>query len=120
MFLIGAGMAYVFLPMRAAAFATISSATTGRATALFSAQQQLGGALGVAVLSSVLAFVGTTSQNTAGVQPNLNAYYAAFIVAAVLALLGACIALTIPDKEAAITMLAKKEASKPEVSLSEV
>ena len=38
MFLTGAGMACSFLPVQTAAFATISSASTGRASALFNAQ----------------------------------------------------------------------------------
>ncbi|HET9919573.1 MAG TPA: MDR family MFS transporter, partial [Ktedonobacteraceae bacterium] len=60
MFLVGAGMAYSFLPSQTAAFATISSADTGRASSLYNAQRQLGSAVGVAVLSSVLSAVGTT------------------------------------------------------------
>ena len=105
MFLIGAGMAYSFLPVQAAAFATISSSSTGRASALFSAQRQLGAALGVAVLGSVLSIVGPTYPSPTGaVQPNLAAYHAAFLAAAGLALVGACIALAIHDEDAASTM----------------
>ena len=98
-------MAYSFLPVQAAAFATISSSSTGRASALFSAQRQLGAALGVAVLGSVLSMVGTTYLSPTGaVQPNLAAYLAAFLAAAGLALIGACIALAIHDEDAASTM----------------
>src|SRR5436305_10579128 len=76
MFLIGAGMAYAFLPLRAAAFATISSASTGRASAFYSAQTQLGAAIGVAVLGSVLSDIGpTTLSATGAVEPNLMAYH---------------------------------------------
>lgn len=108
MFLIGAGMAYAFLSLRTAGFATISSASTGRASAFFSAQNQLGSALGVAILSTVLSIVGTTSISVTGaIQPNLAAYHAAFLTAAVLALIAACIALTISDRDAAVTMIRK-------------
>lgn len=104
-FLTGAGMAYAFLPLQAAAFATISKAATGRASALYSAQRQLGAALGVALLSSVLAFVGTTLPDAHGtMQPNLAAYHTAFLVAAALALIAACIAFTVHDQDAASTM----------------
>jgi hypothetical protein len=41
------------------------------------------------------------------VQPNLAAYHAAFLAAAVLALIGACKALTISDRDAAATMKRK-------------
>jgi EmrB/QacA subfamily drug resistance transporter len=109
MFLIGAGMAYSMVSSQAAAFATISSASTGQASALSSAQRQLGSALGVAVLSSVLGIVGPTQLNAAGVVvPNVTAYHAAFFAAAALALIAAGIALTIHDRDAAPTMKRRK------------
>lgn len=108
MFLIGAGMAYAFLPLRAAAFATISSTSTGRASAFYSAQTQLGAALGVAILGSVLSIIGTTTLSATGsVEPNLFAYHAAFLAASVLTLIAACIALAVSDKDAAVTMRRK-------------
>ena len=101
-------MAYAFLPLRAAAFATISSASTGRASAFYSAQTQLGAALGVAILGSVLSIIGPTTLSANGtVEPNLLAYHAAFLAAAVLALIAACIALTVSDRDAAVTMRRK-------------
>ena len=115
MFLIGAGMAYAFLPLRAAAFATISSSSTGRASAFYSAQTQLGAALGVAILGSVLSYYGTTTSGAGGaVEPNLTAYHAAFLAAAVLAFIAACIALTVSDKDAAVTMRRKSSTVEPE------
>jgi len=112
MFFIGAGMAYAFLPLRAAAFATISSASTGRASAFYSSQTMLGAAIGVAVLGSVLSIIGPTTLSATGtIQPNLAAYHATFLAAAVLALIAACIALTISDRDAAITMRRRGDAS---------
>src|SRR3989440_4929658 len=58
MLLTGAGMAYAFVPGQTAAFATISSAKTGRASALSNAMRQLGSAFGVAVLAEELTVVG--------------------------------------------------------------
>ena len=55
MFLIGASMAFMFLPNQAASMATISRAQTGRATTIFNVQRQLGAAVGVAALSTVLS-----------------------------------------------------------------
>lgn len=105
MFLMGAGMAYSFLPVQTAAFATISPTSTGRASALYSAQMQVGAAFGVAVLSSVISAVGPTPLSASGsIQPHLLAYHAAFLAAAVLALMGACIALAVSDRDAASTM----------------
>ena len=106
MFLTGAGMAYSFLPVQAAAFATISSSATGRASALYNAQRQLGAAFGVAILSSVLNAVGPFKAGANGtLVPNITAYHAAFLAAAALALIGSIIALTVIDKDAESTMI---------------
>ena len=108
MFLTGAGMAYAFIAVQAAAFATISSAETGQASALFNAQWQTGASLGVALLSTVISAVGMTQLTAGGaVVPNLTAYHAAFIAAAVLALTAASIGLTVRDSDAAATMRRK-------------
>lgn len=104
MFLIGAGMAYAFIPVQAAAFATISPAATGRASALNNVQRQLGFALGVAILGTVISIIGPVTVSARGVQPNLNAYHAAFVTAALLALAASGIALYIRDHDAASTM----------------
>lgn len=121
MFLMGAGMAYSFLPVQAAAFATISSSETGRASALFNAQRQLGAALGVAILGSVLSIVGPVKPNAAGMLvPNLTAYHAAFLAAAALALIGAAFALAVHDKDAASTMRRLPKQSKEDVPAKSV
>jgi EmrB/QacA subfamily drug resistance transporter len=115
MFFIGAGMAYSFLPVQAAAFATISGAATGRASAIYNAQRQLGAALGVAIIGSVLSFVGPVYRTSTGtVLPNLTAYHVAFLASAALALIGACIALTVHDRDAAATMRRIVKKSKQE------
>lgn len=100
MFLLGFGIAYVFLPNQAASLATITSAQTGRASTLFTVQRQLGGALGIALVSTVLTLVGTGSSNG----DVLPAYRVAFLTAALLASIGAACALKVPDRDAAITM----------------
>ncbi|MGB3328445.1 MAG: hypothetical protein WBA46_05780, partial [Thermomicrobiales bacterium] len=66
-------------------------------------QRQLGGAIGVAVLSSVL----TISAAASGVDVGLDAdaYRVAFLVGAVLALVGAGMAQKIPDADAEVTMV---------------
>lgn len=105
MFFLGAGMACNFVPMQAAAFASIPSSATGRASTLYNALRQLGAAFGVAVLSTTLAAVGPTEVDVAGaVRPNLDAYQAAFLAAASLALAASTTALFIRDTDAAATM----------------
>jgi hypothetical protein len=51
-------MAQVFVPVQAASFATISPADTGRASTLYNASRQLGGAIGVALLTTTIVIVG--------------------------------------------------------------
>src|SRR5215204_4611484 len=96
MFVLGAGMAYVFLPNQAASLATISRSDTGRATTIANVQRQVGAAVGVASLGSVLAAVGAIGRDATG----FMAYRVAFLVAAGLALVGAVSALRVPDDEA--------------------
>lgn len=108
MFFVGVGMAFVFLPNQAASLATISRKDTGGASMLFSVQRQLGSAMGVALLSTVLSTVGVFRATADGGQePNLAAYHAAFFVAAGLSLMGAIMALLVPDEDAAATMRRK-------------
>jgi EmrB/QacA subfamily drug resistance transporter len=100
MFLLGIGVAYVFLPNQTASMATISSEQTGRASTLYTVQRQLGAAVGIAILSTILA--ARSSGVDAGT--DADAYRLAFIAASGLALLGAIAALFVPDRDAAPTM----------------
>ena len=52
MFCLGVAMGQVFVPAQAAAFATITPEATGRASTMFNVVRQLGGAVGVAVLTT--------------------------------------------------------------------
>jgi EmrB/QacA subfamily drug resistance transporter len=102
---LGFSMANVFLPAQTAAFATISPAETGQASSLFNATRQTAGALGVAVLGTILVSVGITHRTAAGgVEPNLLAYHLAFFTAAGLTVIGAVFALRVHDGDAASTM----------------
>jgi len=98
-------MGQVFVPAQAAAFATISQEATGRASTMFNVIRQLGSAVGVAVFTTAIVAVGATRIVAGRVAPNLAAYHAAFLVAAALAAVGAVVALTIHDADAASTMV---------------
>jgi MFS family permease len=104
MLLLGVAMAHVFAPSQAAAFATITSAATGRASTLFNASRQLGSAVGIATLTTVIATIGTTHQIAGHLTPQLSAYHWAFVTAAAVALLATALAFTMDDKAAAPTM----------------
>jgi EmrB/QacA subfamily drug resistance transporter len=108
MLTMGISMAQVIVSSQAASFATISLADTGNASSLFNSQRQLGSALGVAMVTTVLAAVGTTHVVDGHSVANLAAYHAAFLVAAAVALTGSAVALTINDADAAATMVRRR------------
>ena len=107
MFVRGLSMAFAFVPLQAATYASIAKSDTGRASAIFSTQRQASAAIGVAILSTLLL---TRLHNLSG--PNgptpgirLAAFHAAFAGSIVISLLGAIYALAfIRDVDAAPTM----------------
>jgi EmrB/QacA subfamily drug resistance transporter len=105
MFFLGLSIAHVFTPIQAAAFATVSLPSTGRASTLFNTSRQLGSAIGVAILTTVISAVGVMHRVHGHAQPNLTAFHWAFVVAAGLALVAAGFAITIVDADAAPTMV---------------
>ncbi len=104
LFMMGLFLAQVFVPVQAAAFATTSPAATGRASTMFNAMRQLGGAIGVAAFTSVIVAVGATRHVSGHVVANLASYHAALVVAALVALGAALVALKIRDADAAATI----------------
>ncbi len=104
MFCLGLGMGQVFVPTQAAAFATISPAATGKASTLFNALRQLGGAVGVAVLTTAIVATGPVVQRHGHLVPHFLAYRVAFLLAAVFSLAATVGSLAIVDSEAARTM----------------
>jgi EmrB/QacA subfamily drug resistance transporter len=102
---LGLGVACVFIPAQAFSMATITSAQTGRASSIFNAGKQLGGAVGVALLTTVLAVAGPAGHAVGHAATSLAAYHDAFLAAAAVALLALAAALTIRDADAAATMV---------------
>jgi EmrB/QacA subfamily drug resistance transporter len=82
--LVGVGLGFSFVPVSIAALAGVSGKEAGLASGLINTSQQIGGALGLAILTTVST---TRSENLtpAGQQPSLDAlvdgYSAAFWVA---------------------------------------
>lgn len=119
MFVLGYAMAHCFVPAQAAAFARISPADMGRGSTLFNALRQLGGAVGVAALTSVLTAtgVGETLAHGSGTG-DLHPYHAAFLVAGIIAVAAAAICLTIHDEDAESTRVRRpRRAAAPEPAL---
>jgi EmrB/QacA subfamily drug resistance transporter len=104
MFTLGLAMGQVFVPTQAAAFATISSEATGRASTMFNTVRQLGGAVGVALLTTVIVLIGATHRVAGHEVANLTSYRITFLVAAAICLLAVGSSLSIHDSDAAATI----------------
>jgi EmrB/QacA subfamily drug resistance transporter len=104
MVFVGLAQAHVFVPAQAASFATITPAATGRAASMFNAGRQLGGAVGVAMLSTIISAVGVNHVVHGVSRPNAAAYHWAFLAAALVALAAVAFTGWVDDKAAAPTM----------------
>ena len=111
MFALGLAMGQVFVPLQAAAFATITPAATGKASTMFNALRQLGGAVGVAILTTFIVLVGPVHVVAGHPVANLTAYRVAFLIGAAFALLAIPCALTIRDSDAARTIPPRRRRS---------
>jgi EmrB/QacA subfamily drug resistance transporter len=118
LFLMGLGMGQVFVPAQAISFATISPSDTGRASTLYNAMRQLGGAIGVSVLTTVLVLIGATHHVSGHVVANFTGYRVTFLVAAALCLGGVPWSLVIRDADAAHTIPARRTKSATAVAPS--
>ena len=114
MFVRGFFLAMSFIPLQAASYARISPADTGRASAIYSTQRQLGNATGVAVVSTVLlsaipsAFPRGFRQIPADqIGGFTNAFRIAIGVTIGFILLAAALSTRIHDSDAAATMRRK-------------
>jgi EmrB/QacA subfamily drug resistance transporter len=102
---LGVGVSFAFIPSQAASMATITRAQTGRASSIFNAGKQLGGAVGVALLTTVLAVAGPGQDETGRVTAGLSAYHDGFLAAAAVAAAAVAVALSVRDADAAATMV---------------
>lgn len=105
MFFLGLVMAHVFVTTQAVAFATVEPRQTGQASTLFNALRQVGGAVGVALLTTAMV---AADDGTSGTGTPMISYHLAFAVAAGLALLALLFAQLIRDDEARAAISAPK------------
>jgi EmrB/QacA subfamily drug resistance transporter len=108
--LMGLGVGQVFVATQAAAFATISPRSAGRASTMFNVGRRLGGALGVAVATTSLVLVGMPAAASGGSGADLTAYRVAFLVAAATNLLALLPAVCVRDEQARSTVPAARRA----------
>jgi EmrB/QacA subfamily drug resistance transporter len=95
--LVGLGLGFSFVPVSIAALAGIEPAEAGLASGLINTSQQIGGALGIAALSTIAtsrtddALASGTALNSALVE----GFHGAFVAGVVIAALGVVAALTL-------------------------
>jgi EmrB/QacA subfamily drug resistance transporter len=111
LFVMGFGVAAVFLPSQAAGFATIGAARTSVASTIFNAQRMIGGAIGVALLTAVISALHPVRVVAGHPEANLHAFHTGLDVCAGVAVAAALAALTVRDRDAAATMIRHRRPS---------
>ena len=111
LFVMGFGVAAVFLPSQAAGFATIGPARTSVASTIFNAQRMIGGAIGVALLTAVISALHPVRTVAGRPEANIHAFHTGLQVCAGVAVAAALAALTIRDRDAAPTMIRPRRPS---------
>ena len=111
MFARGVGFSMMLVPLQTAAFAQISMADTGRATAALNATRQVAQSFGVAIIATVLtsrlAHYGAALGPVDSVAGSVSAFSDGFVVTAIFIAAGVLFALLIRDREAAATLRAR-------------
>jgi EmrB/QacA subfamily drug resistance transporter len=99
--LIGVGIGFSFVPISIAALAGIKPAEAGLASGLINTSQQIGGALGIAALSTIATSATEDSVGNGAVlsQALVDGFSSAFLVGAVVAALGLVAALTLVRRD---------------------
>jgi EmrB/QacA subfamily drug resistance transporter len=111
LFVMGFGVAAVFMPSQAAGFATVGAERTSVASTIFNAQRQLGGAIGVALLTAVISALHPVRTVAGHAEANLHAFHTGLYVCAGVAVTAALAALTVRDSDAASTMVRHRRPS---------
>jgi len=99
--LVGLGIGFAFVPISIAALAGVQPAEAGLASGLINTSQQIGGALGIAALSTIATSRtgDALAAGTAAPAALVDGFTAAFVAGAVIAALGIAAALTLIRRE---------------------
>jgi MFS family permease len=95
--IIGVGIGFSFVPISIAALAGIKPSEAGLASGLINTSQQIGGALGIAALSTIATSQTEDSVGGGSALPAalVDGFSSAFLVGAILAALGIAASLTL-------------------------
>lgn len=105
-FFMGCALACIMLSSQGAAFARISSAATGHASAIFNTCQRAAMSIGVALLSTVLSLAGGDVLHG---RPPVSAFHWVFRTTMLLAVVGIGVGLLVRDRDAAPAMRRRLE-----------
>ena len=108
LFVMGFGVAAVFMPSQAAGFATVGAERTSVASTIFNAQRQVGGAIGVALLTAVISALHPVRTVAGHAEANIQAFHTGLLVCAGVAVVAALAAQTVRDSDAAATMVRRQ------------
>jgi EmrB/QacA subfamily drug resistance transporter len=94
---VGLGIGFSFVPISIAALAGVQPAEAGLASGLFNTTQQIGGALGIAALSTIASSHTDDALASGTPVPNalVDGFQAAFVAGAIVAALGIVASLTL-------------------------
>ena len=113
--IIAAGLGFSFVPISIAALAGVRASEAGLASGLFNTSQQIGGALGIAALSTIATT--KTSDGVAAGTPLPKAltdgFEAAFIWGGVVAAIGIVVALVLVRREDLEASVEEEQAPEP-------
>jgi EmrB/QacA subfamily drug resistance transporter len=95
--IIGVGIGFSFVPISIAALAGVTASEAGLASGLINTSQQIGGALGIAAMSTIATSRTEDSVGTGSALPValVDGFSSAFLIGAVVAALGIVAALTL-------------------------
>jgi EmrB/QacA subfamily drug resistance transporter len=99
--MIGMGLGFSFVPISIAALAGVDSAEAGLASGLFNTSQQIGGALGIAALSTIATSRTADALADGALRPDalVTGFHAAFFAGVVVAVIGILAAHTLIRRE---------------------
>jgi EmrB/QacA subfamily drug resistance transporter len=113
--IIGVGIGFSFVPISIAALAGVTASEAGLASGLINTSQQIGGALGIAALSSIATSGTKDSLGTGAVLPValVDGFHSAFVVGAIVAAVGVVAALTLIRRDELEGEVASELAEEP-------
>ena len=112
---VGVGLGFTFVPISIAALAGVEPAEAGLASGLINTSQQIGGALGIAALSTIATSQTEDSVGNGAALPValVDGFSSAFQVGAVFAALGLVAALTLIRRDELETEVVDEPAGEP-------